>query len=266
MTFRATARDRRQRLNNRIQPRHWRCREGRGDSTRPHEASSSTEHTRRGQPCHGLCLSMACALTCRRWTQADAFFAANTVPMLVISVSGVALSSALVPLLAGESTQSQRVIGWTFVYAVTGVFATMALILSALCDWWVPVLLSGFDPVGHSLTVTVTQVQLLMMVFGGINVVQWSMCHARRQLNGQNLSLSWRIRLQFYCSCLYCRVSESSGPPGLLCFAQRCKRYSSHRPWGHQQGGPPPFRSNRRLAPDAATLAWFDVLQDGSVG
>lgn len=113
--------------------------------------------------------------------ETDALFAGMTLPQLVLAVISGSLMHVLVPLLAGEDENQLRHDAWAFVALVGGLFSVFAVILCLTAPWWVPITLPGFSEEGLALTVTLTRIQLMGMVFAAINGVQWAAYHARQQ-------------------------------------------------------------------------------------
>jgi putative peptidoglycan lipid II flippase len=113
--------------------------------------------------------------------ETDALFAGMTMPQLVLAVISGSLMHVLVPLLAGEDENQLRHDAWGFLVLVGGLFSVFAIILYITASWWVPITLPGFSDEGLALTVTLTRIQLVGMVFAAINGVQWAAYHARQQ-------------------------------------------------------------------------------------
>ena len=111
----------------------------------------------------------------------DALFAGMTIPQLVLAVISGSLMHVLVPLLAGEGEERLRHDAWAFLTLVGGLFGLLAVLLYVLAPWWVPLTVPGFDAAGQALTVDLTRIQLIGMVFAAINGVQWAAYHARQQ-------------------------------------------------------------------------------------
>lgn len=111
----------------------------------------------------------------------DALFAGMTIPQLVLAVISGSLMHVLVPLLAGEGEERLRHDAWAFMALVGGLFGLLAVLLYVLAPWWVPLTVPGFDAAGQTLTVELTRIQLIGMVFAAINGVQWAAYHARQQ-------------------------------------------------------------------------------------
>jgi putative peptidoglycan lipid II flippase len=111
----------------------------------------------------------------------DALFAGMTIPQLVLAVISGSLMHVLVPLLAGESEERLHHDAWAFLALVGGLFGMLAVLLYVLAPWWVPLTVPGFDAAGQALTVELTRIQLIGMVFTAVNGVQWAAYHARQQ-------------------------------------------------------------------------------------
>jgi len=113
--------------------------------------------------------------------QTDALFAGMALPQVVLTIVSGSLMHVLVPLLSGESISKLRANAWSF-FALVGIsFAGLAAILYIMAPWWVPILVPGFSKVGIDLTVELTRIQLIGMVFTAINGVQWAAYHAQNK-------------------------------------------------------------------------------------
>lgn len=113
--------------------------------------------------------------------ETDALFAGMTLPQLVLAVINVSLMHVLVPLLAGEDENQLRHDAWGFLVLVGGLFTLLASVFYVAAPWWVPLSVLGFNETGKALTVELTRIQLIGMVFTAINGVQWATYHARQQ-------------------------------------------------------------------------------------
>lgn len=113
--------------------------------------------------------------------ETDALFAGMTIPQLVLAVISGSLMHVLVPLLAGESEDRLRHDAWGFLTLIGGLFGLLSVLLYAAAPWWVPLTVPGFDEAGQALTVELTRIQLIGMVFAAVNGVQWAAYHARQQ-------------------------------------------------------------------------------------
>jgi len=113
--------------------------------------------------------------------ESDALFAGMTIPQLVLAVISGSLMHVLVPILAGESEERLRHNAWSLLVLIGGLFGFLSVVLYATAPWWVPFTVPGFDEAGKTLTVELTRIQLVGMVFTAINGVQWAAYHARQQ-------------------------------------------------------------------------------------
>lgn len=113
--------------------------------------------------------------------ETDALFAGLTVPQLVLAVISGSLMHVLVPLLSGENEDRLRHDVWGFLLLITGLFGLLAILLYVTAPLWVPLTVPGFSEPGQALTILLTRIQLVGMVFTAINGVQWAAYHARQQ-------------------------------------------------------------------------------------
>jgi putative peptidoglycan lipid II flippase len=84
----------------------------------------------------------------------------------------------LVPILSGESAESRRRDSWFFAYVIGGLFLALSVFLYVSACWWVPWVVPGFDATATALTVQLTQIQLIGLVFYALIGVQSAACHA----------------------------------------------------------------------------------------
>lgn len=113
--------------------------------------------------------------------ETDALFASMTIPQLVLSVVSGSLVHVLVPLLAGENKTSFRNDAWGFLILIGGLFSFISIFLYISGSWWIPLTVPGFNDTGQALTIELTRIQLICMVFTAINGVQWAAYHAQRK-------------------------------------------------------------------------------------
>ena len=113
--------------------------------------------------------------------ETDAFFASMTVPQIILIIISGSLMHILVPLLTGENDKIFNNNSWAFLLLIGGLFFLLAIILSFLAPWWVPLVVPGFNEVGKDLTINFTQIQLIGMFFTAINGVQFAVYHARQK-------------------------------------------------------------------------------------
>jgi putative peptidoglycan lipid II flippase len=113
--------------------------------------------------------------------ETDALFAGMTLPQLVLVVISGSLMHVLVPILAGEDEDSLRHDAWGSLVLIGSLFGLLASVLYATAPWWIPITVPGFSNAGKDLTVELTRIQLIGMVFTAMNGVQWAAYHARQQ-------------------------------------------------------------------------------------
>ena len=113
--------------------------------------------------------------------ETDALFAGLTIPQLVLVVISGSLTHVLVPILAGENKLQQKQEAWSLIFLVGGLFGIIAILLSVTASLWIPITVPGFDAAGKALTLELTRIQLLGMMFTAINGVQISVYYARQQ-------------------------------------------------------------------------------------
>lgn len=113
--------------------------------------------------------------------QTDALFAGMAIPTLVLTIISGSVMHVLVPLLAGQDKQSTREDVWTLVVVTAGLFLALFTVFYLSAPLWVPLLVPGFDLPSQLLTLELTRIQLIGMVFTAINGVQWAVYHSRQQ-------------------------------------------------------------------------------------
>ncbi|HEV7860042.1 MAG TPA: lipid II flippase MurJ [Pyrinomonadaceae bacterium] len=120
--------------------------------------------------------------------ETDALFAGMALPQIILGIVSNALTHVLVPLLATEDEADFGRNAWGFFTGVTGLFSVVALLLYLTAGLWVPLLVPGFSAEGRALTVTLTRIQLVSMVFTASVSVLWSIYHARQRFVWAELS------------------------------------------------------------------------------
>ena len=113
--------------------------------------------------------------------ETDALFAGMTIPLLVLSVVNGSLTHVLVPLLAGNNQDRIHRDTWSFLVLISVLFTVLSTILYVSSPWWVPLTVPGFSQEGKALTIHLSQIQLLAMVFTGTTSVQSAAYHARQK-------------------------------------------------------------------------------------
>ena len=118
----------------------------------------------------------------------DALFAGMAVPQLILMVVSSSLTHVLVPLLATENELTFRQNAWGFFLSVSLLFTVLALILFVTATFWVPWLVPGFSGPAKMLTISLTRIQLISMIFTASASVLWSVYHARQRFIWVELS------------------------------------------------------------------------------
>src|SRR5713226_2806290 len=120
--------------------------------------------------------------------ETDALFAAMAVPQFILLVVSSSLTHVLVPLLSTEAESTFRQNAWGFFLGVSALFTILTLALFATATYWVPWLVPGFSREGQALTVSLTRIQLVSMIFMASVSVLWSVYHARQKFIWVELS------------------------------------------------------------------------------
>src|SRR5215813_1530517 len=120
--------------------------------------------------------------------ETDALFAGMAVPQLILTVVSSSLTHVLVPLLATEDESTFRRDSWAFFFGVSAIFTLLALALFVTANFWVRWLVPGFSEPGRALTVSLTRIQLVSMIFIASVSVLWSVYHAKQKFIWVELS------------------------------------------------------------------------------
>jgi putative peptidoglycan lipid II flippase len=120
--------------------------------------------------------------------QTDALFAGMALPQLILMVVSSSLTHVLVPMLETEDEVSFGRNAWGFFLGIGGIFTAFALVLILSATVWVPWMVPGFSREAQLLTVTVTRIQLVSMIFTAAVSVLWSVYHARQKFIWVELS------------------------------------------------------------------------------
>ena len=116
--------------------------------------------------------------------QLDAFFAAFRIPDFLFQlVAAGALSSALIPVIAGLLAVDEEARAWRAVSTVTtlmlSVLAVLALVVLVAAPVLVPIITPGFDDAEMALTVELTRIMVLSPLFLAGGAVATSVLNAR---------------------------------------------------------------------------------------
>lgn len=115
--------------------------------------------------------------------QLDAFLAAFRIPDLIFQlVAAGALSSALIPVLAGLLATGEESRAWRVASTVTNLMMAALLVLAVVfalgAPWLVPLITPGFDVVQTEVTVELTRIMLISPILLALGAVATSILNA----------------------------------------------------------------------------------------
>jgi len=116
--------------------------------------------------------------------QLDAYFAAFRIPDAIFQlVAAGALSSAMIPVLAGLFSRNEEDRAWRVVSTVLNVMLlvlfTLSVVVAIFAPQIVPIITPGFDSVTTELTVRLTRIMLLSPILLALAAVASSVLNAR---------------------------------------------------------------------------------------
>jgi putative peptidoglycan lipid II flippase len=120
----------------------------------------------------------------RAGTELDAYFAAFRLPDAIFQlVAAGALSSAMIPVLAGLFHRDEEDHAWRVVSTVLNVMllslSALAAIVAIFAPEIVPIFTPGFDAVGQELTIRLTRIMLLSPILLAMGAVASSVLNSR---------------------------------------------------------------------------------------
>ncbi len=123
----------------------------------------------------------------------DAYFAAFRIPDLVFQlVAAGALSSALIPVVAGLIANQEEARSWRVVSTVANLMLIALVMLSALmavgAPWIVPAITPGFGPAQTELTIELTRIMLLSPILLAMGALATSVLNARDRFSVASLA------------------------------------------------------------------------------
>jgi putative peptidoglycan lipid II flippase len=126
-------------------------------------------------------------------SQLDSFFAAFRIPDFLFQlVAAGALSSAMIPVVAGLFARDEDAHAWRVVSTVTtlmlSVLAVLALLVLVFAPVLVPVITPGFDEAQLAQTVELTRVMVLAPLFLAAGAVATSVLNARGRFGAAALA------------------------------------------------------------------------------
>lgn len=128
-------------------------------------------------------------------SELDAYFAAFRVPDAIFQlVAAGALSSAMIPVLAGLFSRGEEDRAWRVVSTVLNVMLivlfSLSVIVAIFAPQIVPIITPGFDAVGTELTVRLTRIMLLSPILLALAAVASSVLNARGRFGAAALAPS----------------------------------------------------------------------------
>ena len=123
----------------------------------------------------------------------DAYFAAFRIPDLVFQlVAAGALSSALIPVIAGLIANDEEARSWRVVSTIANLMLVALVVLSGAmaigAPWLVPIITPGFGPAQTDLTVELTRIMLLSPILLALGALATSVLNARDRFSVASLA------------------------------------------------------------------------------
>jgi putative peptidoglycan lipid II flippase len=117
-------------------------------------------------------------------TERDIFVAAFRIPDAMFQlVAAGALSSALIPIVAGLLAGHEEALAWrvasTVANLMLAILLVLAVIVAVAAPLLVPVIAPGFDPVGQGRTVELTRIMLLSPILLALGALATSLLNAK---------------------------------------------------------------------------------------
>lgn len=103
--------------------------------------------------------------------QTDAYYAAQAMPMVLITIFGAATARVLVPLLIETPDHEKASSIWFTLLLSAAVFGALAFILYSFSPLLITTLFPGFAEAGHTLSTRLLQILSFSMLFGGTSAV-----------------------------------------------------------------------------------------------
>lgn len=113
--------------------------------------------------------------------ETDALFAAMAVPQMMLAVVSGSLTQVLVPLLSVQGRDNFEKAAWGFFQGIGLISVLFSCFLFITAPGWVPWTVPGFTAENLSLTVKLVRIQVIGMVFMGLNGVVWSAYHSKQK-------------------------------------------------------------------------------------
>jgi peptidoglycan biosynthesis protein MviN/MurJ (putative lipid II flippase) len=113
--------------------------------------------------------------------ETDSMLAGMTLPQFVLGIFSTSLLQVLVPMMAGEKENCIFHDAWQILYFIVGLFGFLSYIFYVTASFWVPVIFAGFSESAINLTIELTRIHLIGMIFTAINSVQLATYYAREK-------------------------------------------------------------------------------------
>lgn len=112
--------------------------------------------------------------------EADAFFASFAVPQLLATIANSSLMHVLVPFFSQQESERVSHAVYALLTAMTAIFVPIAAVLYMSVEIWAPLIVAGFPEHAKDLTVQLTRLQILGLVFTSWTAILIAACHARQ--------------------------------------------------------------------------------------
>ena len=96
--------------------------------------------------------------------ETDIFFGTLAAPQFIFLVLSGSLSMVLIPILSPLKRNEFQNESWLYLYAISFLFLLIGIIALATVQFWIPLLLPGFDGQKLATAIEVSKVQLITMV------------------------------------------------------------------------------------------------------
>lgn len=106
--------------------------------------------------------------------ETDALFGGMVIPQLCLSILSTSLTYVLIPIFSVTNKKQKKEDLCTFLFAIFVVFLILSIILYSTSSYWVPLTVPGFAGENIILTIKLTRIQLIGMVFNAVLSVLWA--------------------------------------------------------------------------------------------
>lgn len=114
--------------------------------------------------------------------ETDAYFASLAINQFALAVLSGSLMQVLVPMLSVGSQKKAENDGYVIIYVLSLLLILLSILLFFSSDIWIDQLYPGLSQQSISLTLELTKIQLIGLVFIGINAIQISIINARQKI------------------------------------------------------------------------------------